>query len=521
MTKPNARTVERLSQLLKRFGVRRDHPAPVDEEVDQFVAKPGIDDESLVDLTDLPFVTIDNVDSRDLDQALALRREEGGYVVDYALADAAHAVRPGTALFDEALKRGATFYLPGLAVPMLPRALSEGLVSLNPKVKRRALNMRMHLDEGGSPKRTEIFRARIESRAKLSYAGVDRWLAGASDEFDDEPFAESLRLLKEVGELRMQDLVERDVVQHHRRSTELTLDDNGDLAIVSRARRKVDRYNEQISLLCNIEGARFLRRCANPALQPIFKVHEKPPESRVEELETRIRGIADAHGAPAEFRWRPRRKHDDGETLATFLKRLPMSGPQAPISRAIHRQAIWINRRSEFAVEAGPHHGIGAEEYARFSAPMREIVGIFTHKETLEALADVDVDVDRDRELQAQVVEISNRAKSVQSRLDKEAELIALDRILEGDLENGRPPRDALVVGLAKNRAYLDIESPPLEVKLYGADLQSALGENLKLSDCGAHLSGDDGRLAIGDRIQVRVSAKKKSRWSFEVVRRS
>ncbi len=80
--------------------------------------EPGIDDPALTDLTHLPFVTIDEESSRDLDQALCIQRAGADFVVWYAIADAAWFVRPGSALFQEALERGATLYLPGLVVPL-------------------------------------------------------------------------------------------------------------------------------------------------------------------------------------------------------------------------------------------------------------------------------------------------------------------------------------------------------------------------------------------------------------------
>ncbi|MBW2256564.1 MAG: RNB domain-containing ribonuclease, partial [Deltaproteobacteria bacterium] len=114
------------------------YPPAALEEAAAWEADPGIDDPSLVDLTHLPFISIDEETSKDLDQALFIDGDDQGYTVWYAVADAAWFVRPGSALFAEAMRRAATFYLPGLVVPMLPRSLSEGLVSLNPGVDRRA-----------------------------------------------------------------------------------------------------------------------------------------------------------------------------------------------------------------------------------------------------------------------------------------------------------------------------------------------------------------------------------------------
>src|SRR5215212_373325 len=114
-------------------------PPEVEAEVDGFLAAPGLDDPALADRTALAFVTIDGPGTRDLDQAVHVEDTGAGFHLRYAIADASYYVRPGTALFEEALARGASFYLPGASVPMLPRALSEGLISLGPDVVRRAL----------------------------------------------------------------------------------------------------------------------------------------------------------------------------------------------------------------------------------------------------------------------------------------------------------------------------------------------------------------------------------------------
>ena len=89
-----------LAALLRAFGLDPEHPAACHVEAEAWLAAPGLDDASLRDLDHLPFVTIDNDDSRDLDQALFIEPlADGAHNVWYALADAAYYVRPGSALF--------------------------------------------------------------------------------------------------------------------------------------------------------------------------------------------------------------------------------------------------------------------------------------------------------------------------------------------------------------------------------------------------------------------------------------
>ena len=122
------------ADLAAAHGLTLEYPPAVEAEVEAYLKAPGLDDPALVDRTALPFVTIDGPGTRDLDQAIHVEARAGGFRLRYAIADASYYVRPGTALHAEALRRGASYYLPGLSVPMLPRALSEGLVSIGPDV---------------------------------------------------------------------------------------------------------------------------------------------------------------------------------------------------------------------------------------------------------------------------------------------------------------------------------------------------------------------------------------------------
>jgi ribonuclease R len=509
-----ARARAAIDALCARHGLTDTYPEPVMRELEAILRDPGLDDPGLTDLTDLPFVTIDGEGARDLDQAMCLAREGEGWRVDYALADASHYVRPGTALFDEALRRGASYYLPDRAIPMLPRALSEDLVSLVEGRDRRALVLRMHLDAAAEPVRTELLSARIRSRRQLTYAGVQRHYDGADEGLSGQPFTETLALLAEVGRARIRAKEARGVAEYDRRETELGLDPSGERFVIeARDRLPVEKYNEQISLLCNIEGARYLLSGGPaPHVQPVFRVHAEPPASRVRDLGERIDELIRLRGLdPAVWRWRPRE-----EDLGRYLARLP-DADEAAIARAIHRQAVVINDPSRFSSSAGPHYGIGADGYARFSAPMREIVGVFTHKEALEKRRGEGA---IDDALRDAIIEASNAAKELQKTLDKASFLLALDQEFEGDLSRpaeARPIRDGTVLGVSSRRLYVELDAPPLEVKVELEDL----GPELRPSpERAALLRGDDVTFAVGDRLRLRVAGldAEPRRWRFERV---
>jgi len=520
----------RVHRVAAAAGLTPYHPPEVEQEAAALQAEPGFDAPDLVDLRHLPFVTIDYLRSRDLDQAVHVQAEAGGYVVRYALADAAYYVRPGTALMREALRRGASYYLPGLTIPMLPRVLCEDIISLNEGVDRRAVVVEMRLDADGSCLDARLLRARIRSRRKLTYVGVQSMLdRGPGHPLAEQPFAGSLRLMAEVGRLRMAEAVGRGVVRHRRAEVNIDLVDDAGTAFRARAtpRLSVERYNEQISLLTNIEGASLLAAArGEPDLQAVFRVHAEPPPEKLDALERLADALVREHKLdPAAWRWRGETEHR--RPMADWLAGLPGHGHLAGIRQVVEHHALRSNVRSLFDAAPARHHGVGAAAYARFSAPMREVVGIFTHKEALELLGmEPGAPPGADEALREAVIEAGNRAHTLQRKLDKKAHKLLLDQLFRRDLRlpgGARRWRRGVLLGLRRSRGYVILDELPLELKLYAADLAQG-GERLTVDRAGVSLqigTEPDGRWLVGDRIEVAAAGHddRRDRWRFAIRR--
>lgn len=500
------------------------YPAEVEQEVERLLKRPGIRDRSLVDLSAMPFVTIDGPGTRDLDQAVFVEPRRGGaHTVHYALADASHPVRAGTALFEEALRRGASYYLPGLAVPMLPRPLSEGITSLGPRALRRALVLSMHVDKRGIVTRTRLARARIRSRAQLTFDGVEDFLFQGKGRMPDG-VAESLAGLRRVGELRLADARRRDVVSYRRSEVEFKMGREGLRFMVgSGVRSRVERYNEQVSLMCNIEGALFLKRNARGVdMQPIFRVHPAPDRNRYAKFEALLGALCREHKLNKKvWRW----KHGQ-QSLADFLRELPSTGREGHIASAVHRQAVMLNFRSTFSEQAASHFGVGAEVYARFSAPMREIVGVFVHKEAVERLEPATIATHNglsDDQLREQVVQRGNDSRALQKLITKEANRLVLDHMFSADTKRSlqdRPVRTGTIMGLQPSKAHVLLHDPPVEVKVYARYAERRLRTRVTCSDDGVLWKRSDGRRGgiicrLGDEVRVRVQDRdnRGDRW--------
>jgi exoribonuclease R len=200
-----------------------------------------------LDRTDIPLVTIDPAGSMDLDQAMYVERRGDGYRVYYAIADVASFVAPGGAIDHEAHCRGETLYGIGSTIPLHPRTLSEGAASLLPDQLRPALLWTIDLDANGDSTHAAVQRARVKSRRRCDYDGVQA-------DFDAGKADPMWTALKEIGELRKQRARKLGAISLPLPEQEATQVD-GHWTLAYRARHPVEDWNEQISLLTGMAAA--------------------------------------------------------------------------------------------------------------------------------------------------------------------------------------------------------------------------------------------------------------------------
>lgn len=477
-----------LERIAEKHELRRDFSPEVTAEVQRHLDKPGLDDPELVDLRDRCFVTIDGEGTRDLDQALYAEQTNEGFSLWYALADASYYVRPGSALFEESLRRGVSYYFPSFAVPMLPRALSEGLISLNAGVERRAFVIKVCTTPAGEKTSTTLFKAKIKVAKKLSFAEVDSFLAGKQQY--DESLSKSLRSFEQLGRARLRR--NKNGVFSHR--IDKQLERNGSqLHLVARDRGMAERLNEQMSLLTNIEAAEMLRQNdTGPQVQPIYKVHPSPPPERLERFARVTKAVQKHFGLSQDWVWDPKQERG----MFEYLISRPDDANYTTICRGLSHQAILANVSSQFSAQPDRHHGVGADAYARFSAPMREVVGIFTHKEAAEALHLESTHDARDEALRKSVIESAHNGASGQRRIEKDCYKLAIEQSLSARASDS-PALEGIVLGANRDRTYVELAPAGLELRAY------------KQKD----------RFVVGQRVGVTVTSfdNDRKRWNLQL----
>lgn len=245
-------------------------PPEVEAAAAQAAANPRLPE---LDRTDIALVTIDPPESMDLDQAMYVERTDNGHRVYYAIADVAAFVTAGDPIDLEANRRGETLYGGDAKIPLHPKVLSEGATSLLPGQLRPALLWTIELDKIGEIASIDVRRARVSSRAKLNYAGVQQ-------QIDADSADPMWAVLREIGELRKQREQARGGISLPLPEQEIDVVD-GRWSLTFRARLAVEDWNEQISLLTGMAAAQLmmqakvglLRTLPAPESQSLQRLH--------------------------------------------------------------------------------------------------------------------------------------------------------------------------------------------------------------------------------------------------------
>lgn len=244
-----------LAAALSALHAGLDLPGDFDASVTAEAAAAGRDvvarpSDGLADLRGIPFLTVDPSGSRDLDQALHLRRTPEGGILHYAIADVPAFVVPGGAVDAAARSRGETLYAVDGTIPLHPRVLSEGATSLFPDRDRRAFVWRFELDRRGEPRRVTLTRGIVRSRRQWSYSEAQRAI-------DDGSGPESLTALAWFGAERAAREQERGGASLNSPEIEVEATSAG-YELARRATLPVEDWNAQVSLLTGMAAARIM-----------------------------------------------------------------------------------------------------------------------------------------------------------------------------------------------------------------------------------------------------------------------
>ena len=308
-----------------------------------------------VNLSHLPFVTIDPIDAKDFDDAVYYDKEKNEVYV--AIADVSEYVSEYSPIDKEAKIRGFSIYFPHKSVPMLPRALSENICSLKPNLPRLAFVFKISLDENLDATNEELFEAIIVSKRRFNYDEVDEILQGKK-ECEDEILSWLLPLDKLTQNLRKIRL--KKGFDFRTQELRMSIDEKG---LLKSTRFETDtpshKLIEDCMLLANKAAAKRISK-------GVFRNHGTADLKKIANLldDLALFGIDVAYESD----------------IAKMVSKIQALADDLGVREQVDKLIIKAQKRAEYGVEPLGHYGLGFEHYTHFTSPIRRYSDLILHR---------------------------------------------------------------------------------------------------------------------------------------------
>ncbi|MFQ7588046.1 MAG: ribonuclease R [Faecalibacterium prausnitzii] len=358
--------------LLYAKDIRTRFPDKVRDEAKKFEGAEVSekDCEGRMDLRALPIFTIDSAETKDIDDAISLTRtSDGGFELGVHIADVSNYVKPGTELDNEAFSRATSVYYADQVVPMLPKALSNGICSLNENELRLAFSCLMRLDKEGNLTDYRFVKSIIRSRVKGVYSEINALLAGTADAEIKAKYADVIDQLPAMKELyghRARLRKERGCMDIESGEVKLILDENGRcIDVKKRTSGESESMIEEFMLLANQCAAHFARVKQIPF---VYRVHEEPNAEKLE----RLHALLQACGINDHFA----KDVPTPKELSAILEGVRGT----PYEKIINTGMLRCMSKALYEEKPKGHYGLVLKDYAHFTSPIRRYPDLAIHR---------------------------------------------------------------------------------------------------------------------------------------------
>lgn len=366
-----------------------------------------------VDLRNKTIITIDGADAKDLDDAISIEKlENGNYLLGVHIADVSHYVTEDGAMDKEALKRGTSVYLVDQVIPMLPKALSNGICSLNPDVDRLTLSVSMEIDSTGEVVSHDIFKSIIHSAHRMVYDDVsdmlERNAVDLISKYDD--IYKDILTMKSLADILHKKRDLRGSLDFDFDEAYITLDDAGIPVTVETAERRIaNRIIEEFMLIANETVAEHFFWMEAPF---VYRVHEKPATDRIDEFKSFVRGFGIVMKGNTE-NIHPR-------VLSDLLKEVKGQSYENVVNTVMLRSM----KKAFYDVSCDGHFGLGVKYYCHFTSPIRRYPDLIIHR-IIKEIIDGGISDKRNKQLRKKTEtasELSSKAERHAQELEREVE---------------------------------------------------------------------------------------------------
>ena len=355
--------------VIKKLGLPEEFSAKVlkyadgiSEEIDESEYK------GRRDLRDVRMVTIDGEDAKDLDDAVSIERlPNGNYKLGVHIADVSHYVRENNPLDKEALKRATSVYLIDRVIPMLPRKLSNGICSLNPKVDRLTLSCIMEIDHKGKVVDHEIVESVIKTNERMTYTDVTKILEDNDAELIKryDYLVDDFKTMEELCKILRAKRTKRGAIDFEIAEAKIVLNELGKpIEIKPYDRAIANRMIEEFMLAANETVAEHMFWTHLPF---VYRIHENPDDEKLTKFKEFIYNLGYRINWTEEVR---------PKTLQDIVEKVKGKSEETVVNTLLLRSMM----QARYAPECTGHFGLAAQYYCHFTSPIRRYPDLQIHR---------------------------------------------------------------------------------------------------------------------------------------------
>ena len=351
--------------IIRNYGLYEEFPKEVEKQAESVAAEKVVLGKRR-DLRGELTITIDGDDTRDIDDAVSLKRRGGNFVLGVHIADVGHYVKRGSKLDGEAYNRGTSVYFPDRVLPMLPRALSNGACSLNEGEDRYALSCVMTITPEGERIKSEIFESVINSNHRTTYKEITALIEG--DKGAAEKYPDLITMCRDMKELcealssRRERLgnIDLSVKEAH-----ISLDERGEIVIPDFERTISEKIIEQFMISANEAVAERMEKAGAPFM---FRVHEPPAPEKIASFLSFLSDLGISG------------KVSEDEPTPKQFQAILKSVAGKPCEGAVNKVMLRTMQKARYFERNLGHFGIASGCYCHFTSPIRRYPDLFIHR---------------------------------------------------------------------------------------------------------------------------------------------
>jgi len=434
------------------------------------------------DFRDILTFTIDPEDAKDFDDAISFRVLPSGlYEVGIHIADVSYYVRPGTALDEEAYKRGTSVYLVDRTIPMLPERLSADLCSLKPHEDRLTFSVVFQIDTQARIKSVWMGKSIIHSQRRFTYEEAQHEIEKGTGSL-----ANALQTLNNLAKKLHEKRLREGGVRFETEEIRFRLDETmTPIALFVKERKDAHKLIEELMLLANRQVALFLSQKKVPTL---YRVHDVPDPSRLKALKVFLEGF----GYDIEVH-HPR-------ALTRSLNALIEAIEGKPEAHIIQTVCIRTMPKALYTPTNIGHYGLGFTHYTHFTSPIRRYPDLVVHR-ILAAVLNGEPSPYPETGLLEPIARHTSEREKVAEQAERASvrykQLEYLSRFQDATLEG-------LVVGIESWGIYVEL----IETRAEGMISIRSLPHDIYERDPYGHLLKGRytrTRFRLGDKVWVRI----------------